>query len=112
MNSAPSKMKSAATDTSEEIRNRAECTALRAITVNNPARIMEIAKIQKNTVSQPERIIKISNCELRISDCELVKDLRFLISKFAIRNPQCLRFVLHRFPALLEHLAVPDKAGA
>src|SRR6266403_673620 len=59
MNSAPSKMKSAATDTSEEIRNSAECTALRAITVNNPARIMEIAKIQKNTVSQPERIISL-----------------------------------------------------
>src|SRR6266403_2411483 len=59
MNSAPSKMKSAATDTSEEIRNSAECTALRAITVNNPARIIEIAKIQKNTVSQPERIISL-----------------------------------------------------
>src|SRR5713101_2068788 len=66
MNSAPSKMKSAPTDTSEEIRNRAECTALRAITVNNPARIAEIEKVQKKTVSQPERIIV--DCRLPIAD--------------------------------------------
>src|SRR5260370_34181670 len=66
MNSAPSKMNSAPTDTSEEIRNSAECTALRAITVNKPARIAEIEKIQKKTVSQPERII--ADFQLPIAD--------------------------------------------
>jgi hypothetical protein len=53
-------MKSAPTETSEEIRKRAECTALRAITVNNAARIAAIEKIQKKTVSQPDKIIAVS----------------------------------------------------
>src|SRR6185436_12485696 len=63
MNSAPSRMKSAATDTSEEIRNSAECTALRAMTVKSPARIAAIEKIQKKTDSQPERIICFGGAE-------------------------------------------------
>jgi hypothetical protein len=50
-------MNSAATDTSDEIRNSAECTAFRAITVKRPARIAAIEKIQKKTDSQPDRII-------------------------------------------------------
>src|SRR5258708_5526621 len=50
-------MKSAATDTSVEIRNSALWTVLRAITVNNPAKMAAIAKIQKKTASQPERTI-------------------------------------------------------
>jgi hypothetical protein len=57
MNSAPNKTKSAATETSDEIRNNAECTALRAITVKSPARIAASEKTQKKTDSQPERII-------------------------------------------------------
>ncbi len=57
MNSAPSRMKSAATETRDEIKKSAECTALRAMTVNSPARIAAIEKIQKKTDSQPERII-------------------------------------------------------
>ena len=61
MNSAPSRMKSAATDTSDEIRNSAECTALRAMTVSSPARIAAIENIQKKTDSQPERIIVMSD---------------------------------------------------
>src|SRR6266404_1120642 len=32
--------------------------------------------------------------------------------KSAIGNRQCLAFVLHRLASLLEHFAVPDKAGA
>ena len=44
-------MKSAATETREEIRNSALCTALRAITVSNPAKMAAMAKIQKKTDS-------------------------------------------------------------
>ena len=50
-------MNSAATETNEEIRNSAECTAFRAITVKSPARIAAIENIQKKTDSQPERIM-------------------------------------------------------
>src|SRR5713101_7561451 len=50
-------MNKAATETSEEIRNSAECTAFRAITVKSPARIAAIENIQKKTDSQPERIM-------------------------------------------------------
>src|SRR5438477_7201620 len=73
MNSAPSKTKSAATETSDEIRNSAECTALRAMTVSRPATIAAIAKIQKKTVSQPERII--ADCRLPIADLKLALSL-------------------------------------
>src|SRR4051794_1387838 len=66
MNSAPSKINSAATDTSEEIRNSAECTAFRAITVKSPARIAAIEKTQKKTLSQPDKIIV--DCRLPIAD--------------------------------------------
>src|SRR5437588_12303595 len=61
MNSAPNRMKSAATETSDEIRNSAECTALRAMTVSSPATIAAIEKIQKKTVSQPDRIIMMND---------------------------------------------------
>jgi hypothetical protein len=50
-------MKSAATETREEIRNNAECTALRAMTVKRPARIAAIENIQKKTDSQPDKVI-------------------------------------------------------
>src|ERR1041385_1987312 len=63
MNSAPSRIKSAATDTSDEIRNSAEGTAFRAMTVSRPASIAAIEKTQKKTDSQPERII--CSCETR-----------------------------------------------
>ena len=53
-------MKSAATETSVEIRNIAEWTALRAITVRSPAMSAESAKTQKKTLSQPDRIIVFS----------------------------------------------------
>src|SRR3977135_1963768 len=89
MNSAPNKMKSAATDTSEEIKKSAECTALRAITVNNPARIIEIAKIQKNTVSQPERII--ADCQLPIAD--LRSSSMWLAAESSSLTPLQQRFV-------------------
>src|ERR1051325_9182458 len=67
MNSAPNKINSAATDTSDEIRNSAEWTALRAITVKRPARIAAIEKTQKKTLSQPDKII--ADCRLPIVDC-------------------------------------------
>ncbi len=57
MNSAPSSTKSAATETSAEMRNSAEWTALRAITVSSPATSAASAKTQKKTLSQPERTI-------------------------------------------------------
>jgi hypothetical protein len=57
MNSAPSSTKSAATDTSVEIRNSAECTALRAITVSSAATSAASAKTQKKTLSQPCKTI-------------------------------------------------------
>jgi hypothetical protein len=47
MNSAPDKTNNAAIDTSDEIRNSALWTALRAITVSNPAKMAAIPKIQK-----------------------------------------------------------------
>src|SRR5437660_1386118 len=67
MNSAPSNMNSAATETSDEIKNRAECTALRAITVKSPAMIAAIENTQKKTDSQPDKII--ADCQLPIADC-------------------------------------------
>jgi hypothetical protein len=59
-------MKSAATDKSEEIRNRALCTALRAITVNRAAKIAAIEKIQKKTADQPDKVI--ADFQLPIAD--------------------------------------------
>src|SRR5256885_17057620 len=59
-------MKRAATETSDEIKNSAECTAFRAITVSSPARMAAIANIQKKTDSQPERII--ADFQLPIAD--------------------------------------------
>src|SRR5437870_2784899 len=64
MNSAPSKMKRAATETSEEIRNSAECTAFRAMTVSSPARMAAIENIQKKTDSQPDKIMIFGLCAL------------------------------------------------
>jgi hypothetical protein len=52
-------MKSAATDTSVEIRNSAECTALRAMIVSRPATSAATANTQKKIASQPERIISL-----------------------------------------------------
>src|SRR5215218_2491627 len=60
MNSAPSSTKSAATETSAEMRKRAEWTALRAITVSSPATSAESAKTQKKTLSQPDKNIVLS----------------------------------------------------
>src|SRR5262245_62020708 len=73
MNSALKRMKSAAAETSEEIRNRALWTALRAMTVSSAERIAASANTQKKTASQPERIIvdfrcSIADFELRIAD--------------------------------------------
>src|SRR5437667_10046428 len=73
MNSAPSKMKRAATETRDEIRNRAECTALRAMTVKSPARIAAIENIQKKTDSQPDKII--ADCQLPIADLKFAPSL-------------------------------------
>src|SRR5436853_3741013 len=69
MNSAPSKMKSAATDTSDEIRNSAQCTALRAMTVSSPARIAAIENIQKKTDSQPDKIIMMNDERGSMNSC-------------------------------------------
>src|SRR5882724_2423097 len=107
MNSAPSKMKRAATETRDEIRNSAQCTALRAMTVSNPARMAAIENIQKKTDSQPERIIEISDCEFRIANCSSHQ-----ISQSAIRISKSLRFVFHGLASLFEHLAVPDESRA
>jgi hypothetical protein len=60
MNSAPSSTKSAATETSAEMRKSAEWTALRAITVSSPATSAASAKTQKKTLSQPCKIIVFS----------------------------------------------------
>jgi hypothetical protein len=57
MNSAPSKTKSAATETRDEIKKSAEWTAFRAMTVRRPARIAPSENIQKKTDSQPERVM-------------------------------------------------------
>src|SRR5438552_18408296 len=76
MNSAPSKMKRAATETSEEIRNSAECTAFRAMTVSSPARMAAIENIQKKTDSQPERIM---NFDLGHQKLFIIYHLRFVI---------------------------------
>jgi hypothetical protein len=60
MNSAPRRTKSAATATSAEIRNSAECTALRAMIVSSAATSAAMANTQKKTASQPDRIIVFS----------------------------------------------------
>src|SRR5687767_5609242 len=60
MNSAPRSTKSAATDTSAEMRKSAEWTALRAITVSSPATSAASAKTQKKTLSQPCKTIVLS----------------------------------------------------
>jgi hypothetical protein len=57
-------MKSAATETSEEIRNSAECTALRPMTVSSPAKIAAIEKTQKKTDSQPDKTMIFGLCAL------------------------------------------------
>src|SRR5205814_10058034 len=76
MNSAPNRTKSAATETRDEIRNSAQCTALRAMTVKSPARIAAIENIQKKTDSQPDKII---------ADCRLpIADLKAFLTWFAI----------------------------
>src|SRR6266446_507960 len=68
-------MNSAATETSEEIRNSAECTAFRAITVKSPARIAAIENIQKKTDSQPDKII--ADFQLPIADLNRLSIFRF-----------------------------------
>src|SRR5918912_1469802 len=87
MNSAPSSMKSAAIETSDEIRNSALCTALRAITVSSAAISAAIEKTQKKTDSQPERVIRlrIADCGLRM--CERVEQRRRPVFQSAFRIP-------------------------
>src|SRR5207244_11277260 len=68
-------MNNAATETSEEIRNSAECTAFRAITVKSPARIAAIENIQKKTDSQPDKII--ADLRLPIADLNTLSICRF-----------------------------------
>src|SRR5918911_1310558 len=57
MNSAPSRINSAAIETSDEIRKSAQWTALRAMIVKSPATSAATANTQKKSASQPERII-------------------------------------------------------
>src|SRR5437764_6830971 len=106
MNSAPKRMKSAATDTSVEIRNSAEWTALRARIVSNAAISAAMANIQKKTAAQPERVMSL---ESRVWSLES--------SQSGLSTPDsglqtCLCFVLDRLASLLQHLAIPDEAGA
>jgi hypothetical protein len=54
-------MKSAATETSAEIKNSAEWTALRAMIVSRPATSAASPKTQKKTLSQPDKVILMSN---------------------------------------------------
>src|SRR5205814_7801507 len=101
MNSAPNRTKSAATESRDEIRNSAECTALRAMTVKSPARIAASEKIQKKTDSQPERIMityplgqeSFSICHLTSFICHLLwplalsmKDALLLVQ---MKNDKC-----------------------
>src|SRR5713101_775082 len=91
MNSAPRRTKSAATETRDEIRNSAECTALRAITVRSPARIAASEKIQKKTDSQPDKIIALSKKEKgKSKDGEpnrrFVVTFAFLLLPFTLRH--------------------------
>src|SRR5437764_7505395 len=112
MNSAPSSMKSAATETSVEIRNIAECTALRAITVRSAAMSAESANTQKKTLSQPERIInQMMNAECGMRNEEMLAAFN---SSFIIPHSSFpfLRLKLARLAPLLKHLAVPDEACA
>src|SRR5687768_2327273 len=102
MNSAPSRINRAATDNSEEIRNRALWTALRAITVKSPAKIAAMEKIQKKTASQPCRVIADSSYfRLRHSWCEAPNE-RNRSNKLLIGNRQlaignrCQYLVNHR----------------
>src|SRR5882724_6867760 len=88
MNSAPSKMKRAATETRDEIRNSAQCTALRAMTVSNPARMAAIENIQKKTDSQPDKII--ADFQLPIAD--LKPFLRWLATSWFGPPPLPQRF--------------------
>src|SRR6266849_291573 len=83
MNSAPRRTKSAATETRDEIRNSAECTALRAITVKRPARIAASEKIQKKTDSQPDRII--ADCRLPIADLKTLSNCSFALRSWRAR---------------------------
>src|SRR5258706_9365891 len=66
MNSAPNKMNSAATESNDEIKNSALCTALRAITVNSAANIAAMENTQKKTADQPDKVI--ADCRLPIAD--------------------------------------------
>src|ERR1041384_7896639 len=78
MNSAPSRIKSAATETSVEIKKSAECTALRARIVNSAATSAATANTQKKTAAQPDKII--ADFGMRIADLP--------IGLPSIRNPK------------------------
>src|SRR5207237_3750033 len=109
MNSAPSRIKSAATDTSVEMRNSAECTALRAKIVNSAATSAATANTQKKTAAQPERTIVFS---FRFSVFSFQRSASVLRLKPENRKLKTvLRFVLDRLASLLQHLVIPDAAG-
>src|ERR1700751_3787391 len=107
MNSAPESTNSAATETSDEIRNSALCTALRAITVSSAAKIAASAKIQKKIASGPDKIIV---------ECANYRDFLSVFSVLSVaylsgkhvshrlhgsKIVSGLACVLNRFPALL-----------
>src|SRR6185503_12165426 len=106
MNSAPASTNSAATETSDEIRNSALCTALRAITVNNPAKIAASAKIQKKRASYPDNVMYLVLCS------SLLKVWLFpwCLDQAQSTKNKGLTGVLHRLAALFQHLTIPDEA--
>ena len=70
-------MKSAATETREEIKNSALWMVFRAITVSRAAKIAAIENTQKKTASQPDKIIV--DCRLPIADLKplLIADFQY-----------------------------------
>src|SRR5882762_498618 len=107
-------MNNAATETSEEIKNSAEWTAFRAMTVSSPARIAAIENIQKKTDSQPDKTMCFV---LGTLDFDLVVGRTQAMSseqrtKYKDQSTETSPFVFHSLSALLEHLSVPDKSRA
>src|SRR5215212_7314126 len=106
MNSAPSRMKSAAIETRDEIRKSAQWTALRAMMVSSPATSAAMANTQKKSASQPERIISsVTGDQLRVTSEGKPFDLSLVTLNWSL----C---IFDGFAPLLQHLAVPDEAGA
>src|SRR5215813_11320618 len=85
------------------------------MTVSSPATIAAIEKIQKKTLSQPDKIMifglwsssSSGRCASFSSFDRANKD-----QSPKIKDQELSCFVFYCLPTLFQHLAVPDKAGA